>query len=67
MDYEMIEELVEIFCEEQLVNAKLDSDKKNNYKTMAYGVVQFACNNLFSCFNKELADWWSGFKSCFDN
>ena len=67
MDYEMIEELVEFFCEEQLVNAKLDSDKKNNYKTMAYGVVQFACNNLFPCFNKELADWWSGFKSCFDN
>ena len=32
MDYEMIEELVKDFCKEQLTNAKLDSDRKNNYK-----------------------------------
>ena len=67
MDYKMIEDLVKDFCKEQLTNAKLDSDRKNSYKTTAYGAVQFACNNLFPCFNEELGEWWSGFKSCFDN
>lgn len=62
MDYEMIENKVKEFCESMYEEAeKYCASKESiiNKRAMSYGVVHFATNYLFPCFNNELGNWWN--------
>lgn len=72
MDYNMIEEKVKAFCENQLKEAKkiasLEFTTKSSIRycrAIAYGAVQFATNNLFPSYNVDLANWWTDFREKF--
>lgn len=71
MDYEMIENKVKEFCKEQYADACRVAETVEdvyNLRAIGYGAVLFACNNLFPCFNEELADWWDEEMRCkFEN
>lgn len=62
MDYEMIEKKVKNFVLDELEDAK-KFHKNNNQgilicRSIAYGALQFAANNLFPCYNHDLGMWW---------
>ena len=39
-------------------NARKEKDYVLCARNRAFGVVFFACNNLFDIYNEELANWW---------
>jgi len=59
-DYDVIEIKVKDFVNEELSDAlkynTLEDARK--CRAIAYGAVQFAINNLFPCYNDDLANWW---------
>ena len=59
-EYELIEIKVKNFVNEELTSAlKCDNiEDARNCRAIAYGAVQFAINNLFPCYNDDLANWW---------
>ena len=58
--YTELEYRVKEFCRNMYIEAKLSpkETRVNQYYNMAYGVVQFAVNNLFPSYNANLAVWW---------
>ena len=60
MDYDMIERKVKDFILNQLRDAKnyaCSVESVRNYRAIAFGALDFACNNLFPAYNEDLADW----------
>ena len=49
---------VKDFVVMSLNDAKKREEYALAYRNQAYGVVFFACNELFDIYNQELADWW---------
>lgn len=58
MDKKLIETKVKIYVLTELTNAQNYPKDAFGARQRAYGVVFFASNNLFSEYNKELANWW---------
>lgn len=59
-DYEAIERKIKKFVNEMIEEA-VAAKTKNTVKScfeMAYGAIFFAANNLFPCYNVDLACWW---------
>ena len=65
MDYEKIENDVKEFVLKQLDLAKTYPQYSFDYRGVAYGAVQFACNYCFPCWNDDLASWWNDMAQCF--
>lgn len=61
MDYNTIEQKVKDFILNELEIAKRhkgDTKMILNGRAIAFGALQFATNNLFPCYNTDLAEWW---------
>lgn len=58
MDKELIETKVKIYVLTELTYAQDNPKDALSARQRAYGVVFFASNELFSEYNKKLADWW---------
>lgn len=59
-DYEAIERKVKRFANEMIedaVTAKNQNEVRGHIY-MTYSVVLFAANELFPCYNNNLAQWW---------
>lgn len=59
MNYEMIEKQVKDFVLKELEDAKKHPEYRMNCRAIAFGAIQFASNNLFPSYNRDLEDWWS--------
>lgn len=60
-DYENIEKKVKRFVLEKYESAvKYAETASDVYRSraIAYGALQFSINNLFPCYNDDLAKWW---------
>ena len=53
-----LEDKVKNFVTKELEDAKKNKDYALNNRNQAFGVVFFACNELFDIYNSNLADWW---------
>ena len=53
-----LENKVKDFVIMELDNAKINNEYALSNRNQAYGVVFFACNELFDIYNSNLADWW---------
>ena len=53
-----LENKVKDFVLMELNDAKIKNEYALNNRNQAFGVVFFACNELFDTYNDKLADWW---------
>ena len=54
----ILEEKVKDFAIMELNDAKKYNEYALSCRNQAYGVIFFACNELFNIYNSNLADWW---------
>ena len=60
-NFDLIEKKVKDFVQEQIDDAEEYSTTPQDvigHRAIAYGAMQFAANNLFPCYNTDLALWW---------
>lgn len=53
-----LENKIKSFVSRTLEDAKKKEEYALSGRNQAYGVVFFACNDLFDVYNQDLADWW---------
>lgn len=61
MDYEIMENKVKAFVLQKIEDAENYADSVSevlNYRAIAFGALYFAANELFPCYNNDLAFWW---------
>ena len=54
----ILETKVKDFVAMELNDAKIKKEFASANRSQAFGVVFFACNELFDIYNSDLADWW---------
>lgn len=59
-EYDVIERKIKKFVNEMIEDAVAakNRDAVRGRINMAYGAILFAANNLFPCYNNDLAHWW---------
>ena len=53
-----LENKIKSFVLRTLEDAKKKEEYALNGRNQAYGVIFFACNDLFDTYNEKLANWW---------
>lgn len=56
--YENMENQTKKFVMEQLNDAKNNPEDVSKIQPIAFGALLFSANNLFPCYNANLANWW---------